>query len=180
MKIIKRILLVLLSIVVIALIVALFIPKDYSVERSVTINKPRTEVFDYIKYLKNQNQYSKWAKMDSAAKLTFTGTDATPGFISAWDSKKDKVGAGEQEIKSITPNQRIDYELRFKRPWSSVANAYMTTDSTGANQTTVKWGFKGTMPYPMNIMKLFMNMEKMIGEDLQTGLDNLKVIEESK
>ena len=32
------------------------------------------------------------------------------------------------------------------------------------------------MAYPMNIMLLFLNMEKMLGPDLQTGLNNLKEI----
>jgi hypothetical protein len=30
------------------------------------------------------------------------------------------------------------------------------------------------MPYPMNLMLLCMNMDKMIGKDLETGLTNLK------
>lgn len=38
----------------------------------------------------------------------------------------------------------------------------------------------GTMSYPFNVMRLFMNMDKMIGEDLQTGLNNLKAQLEKK
>jgi hypothetical protein len=56
----------------------------------------------------------------------------------------------------------------------------MTTESLSANQTLVKWGFTGKMNYPMNLMFLFMDFEKMIGDDLQTGLGNLKVILEKK
>ena len=178
MKILKRILLFLLSLVIIALIVALFVKKDYAVERSVTINKPKTEVFDYIKYLKNQDNYSKWAKMDANMKKTYTGTDATPGFISAWDSDKKDVGKGEQEIKKIADGARVDYELRFKKPWESTAQSYLSTDSVSPTQTKVSWGITGHMPYPMNIMQLFMNMDKMLGSDLEIGLGNLKVLEE--
>jgi hypothetical protein len=32
------------------------------------------------------------------------------------------------------------------------------------------------MPYPMNLMLPFMNMEQMLGKDLQDGLNNLKVV----
>ncbi|MEX2593845.1 MAG: hypothetical protein WD426_13810 [Anditalea sp.] len=42
------------------------------------------------------------------------------------------------------------------------------------NQTKVKWGFNGHMNYPMNLMFLFMDFEKMIDDDLETGLYNLK------
>ena len=56
----------------------------------------------------------------------------------------------------------------------------MTTDSSSDNHTTVKWGFDSEMRYPMNLMLLFMNMEKMIGNDLSTGLNNLKKLMEYK
>jgi len=52
----------------------------------------------------------------------------------------------------------------------------MTTDSTGTNQTKVKWGFSGKMTYPFNIMKLFMDPEKAVGDDFSTGLTRLKAI----
>ncbi|WP_254500404.1 hypothetical protein, partial [Salmonella enterica] len=71
-------------------------------EREITINKSRQEVYDYIKYLKNQNNFSKWAKMDPAMKTEFRGTDGTVGFVSAWESAKKDVGKGEQEIKNLT------------------------------------------------------------------------------
>ena len=59
---------------------------------------PRQPFLNYINYLKYQNKYSKWAKMDTSLKKVFTGTHATPGFISAWESDDDDVGKGEQEI----------------------------------------------------------------------------------
>jgi hypothetical protein len=52
----------------------------------------------------------------------------------------------------------------------------MTTQSVSPNETRVKWGFDSQMKYPMNLMLLFMSMEKMIGNDLGTGLTNLKNI----
>ena len=112
-------------------------------------------------------------------KKTFTGTDGEVGFVSAWESDKKDVGKGEQEIMKITVNQQIDYQLRFFEPFQATDDAYMITDAKGKNTTTVKWGFKGSMDYPMNLMLLIMDMEEMLGNDLQTGLDNLKkVLEE--
>ncbi len=175
MRIIKTILKIIVALVVILLVAALFLSKDYTVEKSITINKPKTEVFNYIKSLKNQYNFSKWASMDPTMKKTFTGTDNTVGFISAWEGNSD-VGKGEQEIKKITEGQRVDFDLRFEKPMKDVAQAYMTTDSTGTNQTLVKWGINGHMSYPMNIMGLFMN--KMLGGDFEVGLANLKALQE--
>lgn len=176
MQIVKKILLSLLGIIIILLITALFVKKEYAVEREVTINRPVSDVFNYIKFLQNQKNFSIWAQKDPHAEMEYKGVDATVGFISSWNSKIKDVGVGEQEIRGVVPNQRIDYELRFKKPQECVGQAYMTTDSVSASQTNVKWCFKGKMNYPMNLMLLMMNMDKMLGGDLQTGLDNLKTL----
>lgn len=83
MKILKRILVVLAAVVGIVLIAALFMKKEMSGVREITINKPKEQVYDYVKYLKNQDQYSKWAGMDPAMKKSYRGADAITGFVSA-------------------------------------------------------------------------------------------------
>ena len=180
MKILKKILLVIAVLIVVLLITALFTKKEYAVEREISINKPKQAVFDYIKYIKNQDNFSKWAKMDSAMKKEYKGTDGTVGFVSAWDSDNKNAGKGEQEIKKITEGERLDLGLHFIKPFEGFADAYMSTAAAGDNQTKVKWGFNSKMKYPMNIMLLFMNMDKMIGDDLQTGLNNLKTVLEKQ
>ena len=84
------------------------------------------------------------------------------------------------EIINIIPEQRIDFELRFFTPFESTSPAYMTTTLLNPDSTIVTWGFEGHMNYPMNIMFLFMDFEQVIGDDLQIGLDNLKVILEGQ
>src|SRR5687768_1710355 len=108
MKIVKGILIGLAVIVGLALVTGLFVEKDFFTEKEVTINKPREEVFSYIKFLKNQDQFSVWAKKDPDMKKCFRGTDGTVGFVSAWDGNSD-VGKGEQEIKRITEGKRVDF-----------------------------------------------------------------------
>lgn len=174
MKNLKKIFTVIAIIIAIPLVVALFVKKDYVVEREIIINKPKAEVFEYIKFLKNQDNYSKWNMMDPDMKKTYQGTDGTIGFISAWESKMENVGAGEQEIVNMIDGERIDMKLRFKVPFEAQNDAYMITEDMSNNQTKVKWGFKGAFPYPFNLMGLFMDMEKAVGGDLEVGLQNLK------
>lgn len=180
MKILKKILIGLAILITIPLILALFVKKDYAVQRDVTINKPEQEVFDYIKLLKNQDNYSKWNKMDPAMKKSYKGTDGTVGFVARWESDNEEVGWGEQEIKKITEGERIDFELRFIKPFEATEPAYMTTETVNDSLTRVTWGFSGHFKYPMNLMMLFMDMEEMIGGDLETGLNNLKTILEQQ
>jgi len=166
---------IILGIIAFLLIAALFISKDMKATREIIIDKPKSEVFEYIKHLKNQDNFSKWASMDPNMKKEYRGTDATVGFVSAWEGNK-KVGQGEQEIKGIEEGKKVDYELRFVKPFKSVAKAVMTTEAINENTTKVSWGFESQMNYPMNIMKLFMNMDKAIGDDFSTGLANLKAV----
>jgi len=180
MSILLTIISVIAALVVLLLIIALFLKKEYTIEREVTINQPRQQVFSYVKQVKNQDNYSVWNKMDPAMQKTYTGADGTVGFVYAWDSTNKKAGKGDQEIKAIREGERIDMGLHFIKPFEGRANVYMTTTDIPGSQTNVKWGINGKMNYPMNIMLLFMNMEKMMGSDLATGLDNLKGILEKK
>ena len=174
MNIIKKIFFGVLGIIVLALIVALFMPKKYAVERELTINKPIDSVFNYVKYLKNQNEFSVWTNIDPNMKSTFKGTDGTVGAISSWESEVKNVGIGEQEITKITEGKRLDFELRFKEPMNDTAMGFMSTEMVSDNQTKVKWGINGEIPYPVNIMLPFMSIDQIVGKDLQQGLENLK------
>lgn len=178
MNALKIIGLVVVGIIVLLLLVGLLMNGKYAVEREVTINKPKQQVFDYVKYLKNQNQFSVWAKIDPGMKTEFRGEDATVGFVSAWDSQNPKAGKGEQKILKIDDGNRIDYELHFIKPFESTDYAFMEFKSVNDSVTNVKWAFHGEMKFPMKLMLLAMNMEKMLAPDLQNGLNNLKAIME--
>lgn len=177
---IKKILIGLAALVLLVIgavvILVMTVSGDYRVEREVTINKPKAEVFAYVKHLKDQNEWGPWHKRDPAMKTEFRGTDGTVGFVSAWKSEKPDVGSGEQEIKKITENERFDTEIRFIEPFTSKSDAWITTESVGENQTKVKWGFAGNMPRPANLMLLVMDMDKEVGKDFAEGLSSLKAI----
>lgn len=180
MNVFKKVLIGLAVIIAVPLIAALFLNKIYKVEREIVISRPTSEVFAYVKQLKNQTNYSVWSMRDPAMQKDYKGEDGTVGFVASWSSDKKDVGVGEQEIKAIVENERLDFELRFFKPFKGTDAAYMTTTPVTDTETKVVWGFEGHMTYPMNLMLLFMNMEKMIGGDLQTGLDNLKGVLEKE
>lgn len=173
MQVLINILLAIVGLIVVILIVAAFTKKSYRISRSITINKSRSEVFNYIKYLKNQDHYSKWVMADPAMKKSYTGVDGTSGFIYAWDGNK-KAGQGEQEIKSMVPDQKLDLEVRFIRPFAAIAQTPFTLESISDHQTRVTWTMSSAMKYPMNFMLLVMSIEKLLGGDLEISLGNLK------
>ncbi len=176
----KMILIIIGVIIALVFIIPIFTKKEYDIVRDVTINKPSQQVFDYIKHLKNQDNYSKWVMMDPNAKKGYTGTDGTVGSKMSWDSQNKNVGAGEQEITKLTDGKQMDLAIHFIRPFEGRATAYMSTEAKNANETKVSWAFHSKMAYPMNIMLLFMNMDKMVGDDIATGLSNLKTVMEKQ
>ncbi|MBU2018528.1 MAG: SRPBCC family protein [Bacteroidetes bacterium] len=174
MKFLKKLFYGILVLIALFLIAAFFVDGKYSVEKKIVVNRPSAEVYDYLKNLKNQAEYSVWQKIDPQMKKSYIGKDGTVGFVSAWESNNDKVGKGEQELTKLIEGQRIEMELRFFEPFEANDKAYFTTKKQGLNSTEVSWGFKGEMSYPTNLFLLVMDMEELIGKDLEEGLVNLK------
>lgn len=177
----KKLLIILIVIGAIPFVTALFVKQDYSVVASVAIDKPVPEVFSYLEQLKNQDNFSVWARIDPDMKKSYRGTDGHVGFVAAWDSDNEDVGRGEQEIVAIIKDRRIDFELRFLAPFEATSPAYITTEAIlDTTQTKVNWGFSGHLNYPMNLMFLFVDFETMIRNDLQQGLNTLKSVLEKE
>lgn len=166
---------IVVTLVLVFIVLALVAPKKYEVSRSIVINKPLAEVFYYLKFIKNQSNWSPWKKKDPDMKQEFVGTDGTVGFVSKWEGNKD-VGTGEQEILRIVENDTIEAQLRFFKPWKSQSNAYTKVEDLGEGKTKVIWGFSGKNPIPFNIFMLFFNMDKTVGKDFEEGLVSLKEI----
>lgn len=162
------------GIIVLLLIVALFIKKEVAIEREITINRSKPIVFDYIKRINNMDKYSVWNMTDPNSKKEFKGTDGTVGYVYKWDSQNKNVGAGEQEIKKIIDGERIEMELRFKRPFEGISQTYMAATSVNDQQTKVKWAFTSVSKYPMNLMSAM--MVGTLGKAMETSMGNLKKI----
>ena len=171
MKILKKILIAVVIIAALPFIAALFIKREYTVERNITINRHNNEVFNYIKILKNQDQYNKWVMVDPNMKKELRGTDGTVGFVYAWNGN-DQAGQGEQMIKSIEEGKRLDTELHFIKPFEGRATTFVITEPLTENQTSVRWSMSGKSNYPMNFMNLF--MEGLLGKDMDKSLITLK------
>lgn len=171
MQILMVILGVIAAIIVFGLVIALFLKKEYSIERQIRISKPSNEVFEYVRHLKNQDYYSKWVMQDPAAQKTFRGTDGHVGFVYAWNGNS-KAGEGEQEIIKIEEGREVLTEIRFVRPFKSTGYTPMRVEPISKNETLVIWGMNGTNKYPLNLMTAL--MKGALGKDLELSLTNLK------
>lgn len=152
MNIFKKYLINFGVLVAIPLLVAAFVRKEYVVEREIIINKPKNEVFDYLKQIKNQADYSQWD-------VNFT-------------SHSDK----NNEILHIEEGKRIDFSLGDFEQFDTNDTAYFITEDYEGNKTKVRWGIKGKMAYPANLLLIDISIEQRIGNDLETGLENLQSV----
>jgi uncharacterized membrane protein len=173
MNIVITILLVIAGIIALLLIIALLVKKQYYVQREIIIDAPVQKVFDYIRHLKNWDNFNKWAMADPDMKRTFKGTDGTVGFVYAWNGNK-KAGEGEKEIKAIAEGKSFEWEIRFVRPFTAIGYTTMRTESIPGDQTKVTLSNTSKIKYPLNIMVPM--VEKMLPKDMDTSLVNLKNI----
>ena len=164
---------ILAGIVLLVLILAILAPKTYDVSRSMVIDSPRDKIFTVLRSLKQQDEWSPWAKRDPNMHKEYRGTDGEVGSVSYWKGNKE-VGEGEQEITKIVDGERVEGNLRFLKPWKSESDCYFVTEDAGSGKTKVTWGFSGKNKFPFSIMMLFMSMDKMVGKDFEEGLATLK------
>ena len=177
-KILKIVGAILLLLVAFVLIAGLFAAKDYHFETGITINAPKEKVWQYTGSLHGMEQWSPFIEGDPNIQLSFEGRDSAVGAIYKWKGNK-KVGSGSQTISKIDPLNRMDTHLHFIEPFEGEADAYLKLSEEG-NTTRVAWGFNTRYAYPMNVMLLFMNMDKMMGEPFNKGLAKLKQLSEAR
>ena len=171
MNIIIIILLSLAGIIVLLLLLGLFMRKQHYVKREIIINAPQQKVFDYIKLLKNQDEFNTHAQAGADRERVYRGTDGTAGFVYAWKGDKD-AGEGEKEIKIIIEGKSIESEIRFVKPMKATATIIMDTEALQDGQTKVSWSNAGTLNYPINIM--IPVMERMLPKEMDKSLAKLK------
>ncbi|HMV79926.1 MAG TPA: SRPBCC family protein [Leptospiraceae bacterium] len=172
---------VLLSLI---LILAVISPNDFILERTTVISKPKDKVFSELKFLKNHEKWNAWSKKDPKMKKEFKGTDGAPGFISSWESEHEEVGTAEQEILNITEGQKIETQIRFKKPFTANFMSYIILESSGENSTKVLLGMSDKMKFPMTVISFIVNVclgnQNKIISNMDESLKNLKTLLESE
>ena len=166
------------AVVVVAglLIIAATRPDTLRVQRSATIAAPAGRIFPHIAELRAWGAWSPWEKKDPAMTRTFEGPASGKGAIYAWSGNKN-VGSGRMEITEAVPPGRIVIKLDFLTPFEAHHTAEFTLEPQN-DATQVLWVMHGPQSFPSRLMGLFMNMDRMIGNDFEAGLASLKALSE--
>lgn len=174
MKFLLKLLVAIASLLGIVLVIALFVDRSFTVERSIEVNTDPNTAFTFFRNLENYEAFDSWLNTDPNTKIWYEGTPGEIGYKLCWESSDKRVGKGEQEMVGFTEGEQIDYKLRFFEPEEMEADVRLTTKSAGENKARVSWIMTGKIPYPWNLSLLFVDMEDEIGSRLQEGLKNAK------
>lgn len=164
-----------------ALLFILFVlmqPNEFRVSRIDTISAPISTVFTLVNDLHQWGTWSPWAKLDPNAKNSFDGSAAGTGAVMKWESTNSNVGEGMMTITESRPDELIKFKLEFKKPFAGTSDAEFTFKSE-ENKTLVTWSMYGKKNFISKAMGLIFNCEKMVGDQFEQGLTNIKSVVEA-
>ena len=166
----------LLLVIGVTFTVGMVMPKKTMVITSeVIIDKTKEAVWDYVRLLRNQENYNTWIRQDPKIKMEYRGTDGTPGFVAAWQSKT-RMGDGEQEIRSVNEGVCYEAELRF-RNHDNTTHVKTSVESVDGGKTKVTTVMSATPSFPMNLMMPMMS--KVLKKNMDENSAKLKEILEA-
>lgn len=172
------ILMVVAVIVVLFVIVVALQPADFRVTRTANISTSAPVVFALVNDLHEWEAWSPWEKMDPALKKTFEGPSAGTGARYSWAGNK-KVGEGRMTITESRPGELIRIKLEFLKPFKATNTTEFSFKPRG-DQTVVTWSMSGTNNFMGKAMRLFTDMDRMVGSQFETGLAQMKSVAEAE
>ena len=157
-------------------------PSAYRVERKIDIAAPADAVFAVLNDLRQFSSVlvlfgTTLEKNDPNMEKTFEGPAAGVGQSWAWNGKK--AGQGSLTIDGSVPGQQVTMKLVFVKPMASTASVVLTV-APNPSGSSVTWSMAGDHNFIGKVMGLFMNMDKMLGNDIDKGLAELKTVAEAR
>ncbi|MFN0077803.1 MAG: SRPBCC family protein [Prosthecobacter sp.] len=168
---IKKLLLGLVAVIAIILVVASFQSDDMNVTRSATIAAAPDATFKVVNDFRQWDAWSPWSKLDPNMKKTLEGPPEGVGAIYKW-SGNNEVGEGNTRLILSEPSTKIGMKLEFVRPFAGSSDVEFTFAPEGSG-TKVTWAMQSKKPFLGKVMGLFMDCEKMCGDQFSEGLANL-------
>jgi effector-binding domain-containing protein/uncharacterized protein YndB with AHSA1/START domain len=175
MGMLKKVVLVLVSVVVLLAIVGLALPRQVHVERSTVIEAPRATVFAVLNGFRLFNRWSPWVEADPGARYTYEGPAFGVGSKMTWSGDPKTAGSGSQEIIESRHPESIRTSLDFGDQGKAFAAFTLAPEGTG---TKVTWGLDSDLG--MNPVGRYFGLmlDRMVGPDYEKGLARLKTFVE--
>lgn len=170
----KRILVAIVAVLLLAVIVGLLLPRQVRVERSVSINRPASLVYAVVNSFQLFPKWSPWQELDPNMHQYSEGPREGVGAKLVW-SGNDKVGSGTQLITASNPDHSVMSDLDFG---GSTAKSTVTLTPEGS-ATRATWTVDMDMGANPIAHYIGLTMDNMLGKDFAGGLAKLKTLVES-
>jgi hypothetical protein len=167
--------LVIVAAVATVLVLASTKPDSFKVQRSARIYAPPEKIVAALSDFHGWESWSPWERLDPDMKRDYSGPAKGKGAVYAWKGNS-KVGEGRMEITEVAP-ARVDINLDFLKPFPASNKVNFTLQPKGEG-TDVIWSMVGQVPFVAKIFHVFVDMDRMVGQQFETGLANLKTIVE--
>jgi uncharacterized protein YndB with AHSA1/START domain len=165
------------AIVVVILIHAASRPDIAHVERSIVIKAPPEKIFALIDDFRQWDQWTPYNK-DPAMTKAYSASTRGVGARYAWEGNRS-VGKGDITITESEPPARIAFNLHMIAPFEGNNHVVFALKAAG-DSTTVDWILEDRPAYFVKVMGIFLDIDKMVGRDFETGLANLKAVAEKQ
>ena len=149
-------------------------PGAFEITRSKTMTAAPAVVYAAIADFHRWPLWSPWEARDPNMQRTFSGPESGNGAKYAWVGNKD-VGEGRMTITEARPVEHVAILLEFLEPFAATSTTEFKLTPSGQG-TKVDWTMRGENGFPAKAMSLFMNMDKMIGDDFDAGLAKLETV----
>jgi uncharacterized protein YndB with AHSA1/START domain len=166
-----KILLVIILAFAVLVVVALGQPDSFRVQRTAIIDAPAPEVYKQIYDLHKFNNWNPWARVDPNAIITFEGAPAGANSIMRWDGNHE-VGKGAMILTGFSPDKFVQFRMEFLKPMKATSTAEFTLVPKG-DSTEVTWVMYGSNNFMGKVIGLFMDCDKIMGDQFEQGLKNL-------
>jgi uncharacterized protein YndB with AHSA1/START domain len=152
-------------------------PGEFVVSRRINISAPPEQVFPRVNELRNWEAWNPWGKLDPNCKITYDGPPAGVGASYAWTGNS-KVGEGRNTVTASKPNELVRFRLEFAKPMKATNTAEFTFQPDG-DETVVTWTMSGKSNLVGKVFGLFVNCDKMIGDQFEKGLAQIQSLVEA-
>ena len=154
--------------IVILVVVGLFLPTSYTVERSIVIDAPSAQIHEYVGDLNNWDAWEPFGEGDPT--IIVTHGEKTKG-VGATQSWVGESGDGALTFTKDSSVEGIEYDLIFDQGISESAIKYSPLED---GETEVTWTMSGDMGTPVIGGYFVLMMDSMVGGMFDKGLSNLK------
>ena len=152
------------------------LPDEFRVLRRISINAPPEAIFPLVNDHRLVAAWSPYEKKDPAMKRAFSGAASGKGAVYEWDGDSN-VGKGRIAIVDSVAPSKVTLKLDMIKPFEGHNTVEFTLQPQGET-TTVTWAMHGAVPYMAKLFCMLMNGDRMVGDDFETGLANLKALAE--